>query len=190
MKQRGFILVFAFIFFGLCFKNEPSPLASGQPDRTSFGVKIGLLPTGELTQYALVYFKDNKLLSIQGIPLNQLVKIGQGEWPLPRTTFFYNYFQENGLYDDTLEDGSILDYGAAFDSLWKIRFPEHPFDPKAGKGWSNGEFRPSLSQQKYIYDRYGCRCYDQDYFVDTSFFRLLKDVMDEDWIAQYKSLRD
>lgn len=57
------------------------------------------------------------------------------------------------------------------DSLWKIRFVEHPFEAKYGKGWSQGDARPSLKQQEFIYNNYGVRGYDQDYFVDTSFFK-------------------
>src|SRR5690554_7206020 len=92
------------------------------------------------------------------------------------------------MYNDTLDDGTVIDYGAAFDSLWKVRFKSHPFDHRLGDGWSMGEIRPSLKQQAYIYDRYGVRGYDQDFFADTSFFKLLKDVMDPQWIDR-KSTR-
>ncbi|MFA5574636.1 MAG: hypothetical protein WC994_06220 [Brumimicrobium sp.] len=175
------------LFLSLTLKGEQISTA---PNRMSFGVKIGLMPTGNLTEYALVYYRNNVLASIQSVSLERLIKIGQGVWPVPKTVSFFNYFEEYGLHNDTLADGSILDYEAAFDSLWKIRFTEHPFDQKAGKGWSLGDAKPSLKQQKYIYDRYGVRGYDQDYFVDSSFFKLLKDVMNEAWIQEYKSLYD
>jgi hypothetical protein len=163
-------------------------MQNGAPDKVSFGVKIGILPTGGLTQYALVYYKKQRIQSIQEVSLNRLVKIGTGEWPIPRSSVFHDYFEEYGMYNDTLADGTIIDYGAAFDSLWKVRFNVHPFDHRQGEGWSLGEIRPSLKQQAYIYDRYGVRGYDQDYFTDSSFFKLLKDVMDPQWIAHYKSL--
>src|SRR5690554_7279072 len=70
------------------------------------------------------------------------------------------------MYNDTLDDGTVIDYGAAFDSLWKVRFKSHPFDHRLGDGWSMGEIRPSLKQQAYIYDRYGVRGYDQDFFAE------------------------
>lgn len=156
--------------------------------RVSFGVKIGLMPTGEVVQYALVYFRGEELVSIQGISYDQLIKIGSGEWPIPKTLHFHNYFEEKGFKSDTLEDGSIVDFTAAFDSLWKVRFDVHPFQHQLGKGWSQGKFRPSLKQQEFIYNRYGVRGYDQDYFTDTSFFKLLQDVVNPAWISEYKSL--
>lgn len=156
--------------------------------RVSLGAKIGLLPTGEVVQYALVYFRDKELVSIQPISYHQLLKIGSGEWPIPKTMYFHNYFEEMGIQNDTLADGSIFHFTAAFDSLWKIRFDVHPFQHELGNGWSHGKFRPSLKQQEFIYTRYGVRGYDQDYFVDTSFFKLIKDVVNPNWIAEYKSL--
>lgn len=156
--------------------------------QVSFAVKIGILPTGDLTQYAVMYYKDGRLVSSLPINFTQLMNIGTGKWPIPNSTTFYNFFEEKGLKDDTLEDGSILFYTAAFDSLWKIRFEAHPFNHQLGKGWSQGEIRPSLKQQEYIYNRYGVRGYDQDYFSDTSFFLLLKDVLDKNWIAEYKAM--
>ena len=153
-----------------------------------FGVKIGILPTGGITQYALFFYKNNRLMGKQPISKEELVKIGTGKWPIPRTTKFHDFFKENDFYEDTLENGEIIDYGAAFDSLWKVRFQYHPMKQGKEEGWSNGDYKPSLKQQKYIYDRYGVRGYDQDYFSDTSFFKLLKDVMNPEWIKHYKSL--
>src|SRR5690554_42286 len=187
-KSLLYITVFLLLAIGISLTKKAIPTQNGAPDKVSFGVKIGMSPAGGLTQYALVFYKNNRLLSIQEVDLDRLIKIGTGEWPIPRTTVFHNYFEEYGMYNDTLEDGTVIDYGAAFDSLWKIRFDVHPFDHRKGNGWSQGEIRPSLKQQAYIYNRYGIRGYDQDYFVDTSFFKLLKDVLDPTWIAHYKSL--
>jgi len=187
-RSLFFVAVFILLAAGLSLTKKSIPTQNGAPDKVSFGVKIGILPTGGLTQYALVFYKNQRLQSIQEVNLERLIKIGTGEWPVPNTTVFHDYFEEYGMYNDTLEDGTILDYGAAFDSLWKIRFNVHPFDHRLGKGWSLGDIRPSLKQQAYIYDRYGVRGYDQDYFSDSSFFKLLKDVLDPKWIANYKSL--
>jgi hypothetical protein len=158
----------------------------------SFGVKIGILPTGGITQFALIHYRNGQLTNIQAISDVQLMKIGTGLWPVPGTNIRYNYFKENNFSHIQTPEGEFFErenFQAAFDSLWKIRFDYHPFDPKKGKGWSNGKFKPSLEQQAYIYNTYGVRGYDQDYFSDTSFFKLLRDVLDEAWIENYKSLR-
>lgn len=190
MKHNIFYISFFLIILGLLSFEQKKDTATYRPvDRVSFGVKVGILPTGKLTQYALFFYKDNKVINKEPIGLNKLIKIGQGEWPIPRTNVFTNFFEEEGFENDTLPDGRIVNYISAFDSLWKIRYEAHPFEHSLGAGWSQGEIRPSLKQQAYIYDRYGVRGYDQAYFTDTSFFRLLKDVIDPQWIENYKSLR-
>ncbi len=189
MKRSVYYIFTGLFLVGLLSLVKEDKVIYNGPDRVSFGVKIGLLPTGGLTQYSIFYFKNDLLVGNQPIGLDHLIKIGTGEWPIPRSTIFSNIFEKNGLFTDTLTDGTIVDFNSAFDSLWKIRFDAHPFEHHLGDGWSQGEMRPSLKQQLYIYNRYGCRCYDQDYFVDSSFFRLLKDVIDPAWIANYKAMR-
>lgn len=189
MIRKGIhILMICLLIFTLGTGGQLKEGRSTYTYRISFGVKIGILPNGELTQYVLAYYTGKQLTSLQPISFQQLINIGSGKWPLPNSATFVNIFEEAGLKNDTLPDGEVLHYTAAFDSLWKIRFDAHPFVHQLGKGWSQGEIRPSLKQQEYIYNRYGVRGYDQDYFVDTSFFRLLKDVIDPNWIAEYKSL--
>ncbi|MDX1651333.1 MAG: hypothetical protein R3277_02500 [Brumimicrobium sp.] len=154
-----------------------------------FGVKIGILPTGKLTQFAVFYYKNNRFAGTRNLTEDELIKMGTGKWPIPGTNNFHNFFEENGFVPDTTESGEIIDYYAAFDSLWKVRFSEHPIRQGKDKGWSQGDYRPSLKQQAYIFHRYGVRGYDQDYFSDTSFYKLLKDVTDPVWIEHYKSMK-
>ena len=163
-----------------------SPLHNGVSHNVSFGVKIGILPTGGLTQFAVFYYKNGRQQGFQPISLDELIKIATGKWPVPRTSKFHDFFAEQGIYD---KNDNEINYRAAFDSLWKIRFPVHPYDSKKGEGWSQGDARPSLKQQAYIYNTYGVRGYDQDYFTDSSFYKLLRDVVDPEWIKHYKSLK-
>lgn len=190
MKQRILFILFSLFLLGLMSLEKSDKVdAVHPPYQVSFGVKIGLLPTGKITQYAVIFYKNGQEIRRQPIHLNKLIKICSGEYPLPRSNSFVDLFEENGLQNDTLSDGTIVDFAAAFDSLWKVRFEAHPYDHQLGEGWSQGEIRPSLKQQAYIYDRYGVRGYDQEYFKDSSFFQLLKDVVDPEWIANYRVLR-
>lgn len=190
MKRVTFLSLPILFLIGLfSFIKHDEELHQGGPDRVSFGVKIGLLPSGGITQYALFFYQGERSVGNQPIDLNHLIKICTGEWPVPRSNNFINIFEENGFTNDTLSDGTVINYIAAFDSLWKIRYDAHPYHHELGKGWSQGEIRPSLKQQSYIVERYGVRGYDQAYFSDTSFYKLLKDVMDPKWIENYKSLR-
>lgn len=156
--------------------------------KVSLGVKVGMLPSGGLHQFALIYYKNGVLASIQPVNKERMVKVGTGKWPIPGTNKFHDFFAEEGMYifpDDTQE---FFNINAAVDSLWKVRFAAHPYSHSANLGWSQGDYRPSLKQQEYIYNRYGVRGYDQDYFTDSSFFKLLKDVQNPAWIKQYKSM--
>jgi hypothetical protein len=159
----------------------------------TFGVKIGTMPTGHLIQLAIFHYRGEKAASIQPISKTEFFKIGSGQWPVPRTRSAHDFFEEQGLNElykyDSLADPPI-DINAALDSLWKIRFQEHPYKASLGNGWSMGRYRPSRKQQEYIYNTYGVRGYDQDYFSDTAFFKLMRDVVNPDWIKNYKSLVD
>jgi len=154
----------------------------------TMGVKIGMLPTGGIHQFALIHKQHGKLVAIQPIEELQMIKIGSGEWPIPRTQKFHDFFSEHGIYINPTEGQEYFDIHSAIESLWKIRYAAHPFNQQKGEGWSNGKFRPSQKQQVYIFNRYGVRGYDQDYFADSSFFQLLKDVIDKDWIDEYKRM--
>jgi hypothetical protein len=147
-----------------------------------------MLPSGGLQQFALVYYKNGRLLSIQPITKDRMIKVGTGKWPIPGTTKFHNFFAEQEMYVFPSDTQEVFNLEASIDSLWKVRFGAHPFTQGEDEGWSQGDFRPSLKQQKYIFDRYGVRGYDQDYFVDSSFFKLLKDVQDPAWIKEYRSM--
>lgn len=159
-------------------------------NRIAFGVKIGLLPTGGLTQYAIVNYRNGRKAGMRPVSLPELIKIGTGKWPVPGTHSFYDFFDDEGLYEIQIGDSTNqIDYHAAFDSLWKIRFVEHPTHEDMGRGWSQGDARPSLKQQAFIYNTYGVRGYDQEYFTDSSFFKLLRDVLNPEWVEHYKSLK-
>lgn len=187
--SRFSVLFIACVFLPLLFSNARQETAIRH--NLTFGVKIGIMPTGKITQYAFFMYRNGRFSGLNPVELNQLIKVGTGEWPVPGTNKFHDYFDEQGIYDIgvTMNNGDSIDFNAAFDSLWKIRYVMHPFDASKGNGWSQGDARPSSKQQEYIYNTYGVRGYDQEYFTDTSFFKLLRDVLDTDWIKNYKSLR-
>ena len=190
--RHSLLIVLTLLLFVMLAAKHPEQNNSEIKNRVAFGVKIGLLPTGGLTQYALVHYRNGRRAGMQPISLDELIKIGSGKWPIPGTRVFYDFFNDEGLYELPKTDSTVersIDYRAAFDSLWKIRFAEHPTHSGMGRGWSQGDARPSLKQQAFIYETYGVRGYDQDYFTDSSFFKLLRDVLDPEWVDYYKSLR-
>lgn len=154
----------------------------------SLGVKVGMLPSGGLYQFALIYYRNGSLATIQPVTRERMLKVGTGKWPIPGTQKFHDFFAEEGMYIFPKDTQEVFNINASVDSLWKLRFAAHPYSQNAKHGWSQGDYRPSLKQQQYIFDRYGVRGYDQDYFTDSSFFKLLKDVQDPAWIEQYKTM--
>jgi hypothetical protein len=56
-------------------------------------------------------------------------------------------------------------------------------------GWSPKLMRPSEKQERYLFQNYGVRNIDIDFFIDTAFWQLLSDIQDSSWIANYRSLR-
>jgi len=176
----------------LCLTGSTNEYENGSPvssNGISLGVKIGILPTGGLQQTALVHYRRGRRTSIQPVTRERLIKVGAGKWPAPKTMYFHDYFADYDINVFGTDSTAAFDINAALDSLWKVRFSAHPLKGGKGKGWSQGEYRPTEKQRAYIYNRYGVRGYDQDYFADSSFFKLIKDVMNRDWIEHYKSLR-
>ncbi len=159
--------------------------------RPVFGVKVGYQSTGKLTMYMVyldngVYQNSRKMLTE-----NEFIHIASGNWPSIYNPRRINYFEQNHLSCGIIKDSiSEKDYSYCIplDSLWKIRFEKHPFDLKQGNGWSHKQFKPSPKQEIYLYQTYGVRQIDGDYFTDLNFWKLLNDVQDPNWILNYKSI--
>lgn len=148
-----------------------------------------MLPQGGLYQFALIYYQNGRRVSIQPITRDRMIKVGTGKWPIPGTRKFHDFFSERDIHVVPSDSHEVFNLQASIDSLWKIRFSAHPYAQGQDNGWSQGDYRPSLKQQAYIYNRYGVRGYDQEYFMDSSFYQLLKDVQDPEWIQQYRTMR-
>ena len=74
-------------------------------------------------------------------------------------------------------------------SLWKIHYERHPIDITLGDGWSNKQFNPSLSKELFLYQNYGIKKIDGDYFKDSNVWKILSDVTYYKWIEHYKTLK-
>ena len=72
------------------------------------------------------------------------------------------------------------------DSLWKLRYSDYPFRNNTDRGWSNELYKPSSNQAKFLYKNYGIYDIDFNYFIDSNFWQILKDVQDENWINRYR----
>lgn len=183
MRWRFVILV----IWGICVSIIP---AASQP-RPVFGVRVSIGANSMLTTYVCYIHTGRTLTHKRICDRETFIKIVSGHWPSIYNPKRVNFFEENGLGCNVVEDSITLkDVPSCvpFDSLWKIRFSVYPFRNKNGIGWSNKYHKPSSQQEIYLGNRYGINHIDGDFFLDSSFWMLLKDVTDPIWIANYKSL--
>jgi len=156
-----------------------------------FGVKIGLLHNSSLTSFVAFSVKNDIIMGSQVLSEKELLHIGCGKWPILGSNQFVNFFKNENLdIYPVINQNTFKEelYCNAFDSLWKIRFKEHPFSKYPKQGWSNGKFKPSPKQLEYISNTYGVQNFEHDYFLDTSFFKIMRDVQDSTWIVNYRKL--
>ena len=114
-----------------------------------------------------------------------------GYWPGVVNMKRENLFMKNDVDSCFLiEDdyGKIVNYYCPiFDSLWKVRFFEHPivYDMR---GWSHGRYKPSTKQLEYLYKEYGIQNLLTDYIYGENLYKLLRDIRQTSWIVNYSAL--
>lgn len=184
MKLKLLCLSAWFLFNSIVFTAGPRPV---------FGLKISLNPSPEL--YQIYIFIDNGRTLTQKRSLNtaEFVKFASGYWPSVYNPKRRNLFEENNIDNCGIyEDKSILEvkpYCFRLDSLWKIHWMDYPYRGGNEMGWANNAGFPSLKQQKYLYDNYGVANIDLNLFIDTNFWKILRDVQDSTWVRNYQSLK-
>ncbi len=174
-----------------CWFISGSMILVTQP-HSAFGVKISYQSTGAIVSFIAYIDNGRTHTHVKQITETEFIKIASGHWPSIYNPTRRNYFEEYKYNCGVLKDSFTLKeytYCLPLDSLWKIHFEKHPVDITKGNGWSNKQFNPSLKQELYLYNRYGVKHIDADYFLDTNMWKLLGDVQDPAWIANYKSLK-
>lgn len=166
-----------------------------EAERVVFGVRIATEANSEVVGYIAMKLDATGMVKSKRIftSRDEFTKVIAGFWPSPFNPKRINYFKENNIVGGVLKDSIFrkeYPYCPAFDSLWKLRFSDWPYNNRPlEKGWSLNLFRPSLKQEKYLCDRYGIKHIDHDYIVDTSFWQLLRDVTDTMWIENYRFIQ-
>ncbi len=162
------------------------------PPHSAFGVKISFQSTGVLTSY-IAYIDNGRTQShVKQITETEFIKIASGHWPSIYNPTRRNFFAENNFDCGVLKDSFTLKeytYCVPLDSLWKLHFEKHPLDVTKGNGWSNKQFNPSLKQELYLFQNYGVAHIDANYFLDSNLWKILKDIQNPEWIANYKCLK-
>lgn len=160
-------------------------------EEVQFGVRLGASATGNFQSYTILRERKNGVAIAYLPEKHAFLNYAAGTWPLPgegRKQYLqkhdvlvfkvYNYAKNDSIW-----------YCPALDSLWKIRYSLHPSDRNQNDGWALGGLQPSGKQLEYLHKNYGIKNVQGIYFTDSSFFKILKDVMDPEWVSNYKKLK-
>ena len=157
----------------------------------TFGVCVSYQATGKITTY-IAYLNDGgRLSSRKTILEDEFVKFASGFWPSIYNPTRENIFEKEGLFCKVIVDETTkkqYPICAPMDSLWKLRFATYPFTGIIADGWSGKNYRPSSEQEQFLHKEFGIYNIDHDFFVDTSFWKIMRSVNDPEWINLYKNL--
>lgn len=139
--------------------------------------------------YAVVSYRDGQFLGAQVLTEQQFMYQALGYYPSIANINKENLFAKNGVDSCFLIKNDLNKivgyYNKPFWDLWKIRFYENPiqFDMR---GWSQGQYKPSIYQMKILKESYGVNNVLTDYFYGDTLFKLLRDVQNPVWVESYK----
>lgn len=160
-----------------------------------FALAIIANPSGAdpLVSYAIVTMTGNKLINSKPISRDAFIRMACGDWPCKANPgredlFLKNDLEVCGRYVDTMTRKKVY-LCDPLDSLWKVRFSEHPYIFDDG-GWSQGKITPCQKQSEYLYQEYNVGHINVDYFIGNFMWKLLRDVQNPEWIMNYSALED
>ena len=190
--MRLFII---FLLFGLV-GSEVKATDPSLPPRPfavwKFALSLSSSTDGQLFALFLVKVVDDTNV-VESQPLSRLnfIRQVQGRTFSPANTDGENLFRKYGVKqclnsEDTA--GFVIDC-STLDDLWKLRFWQFPLQTGQGQpeltGWAANKLRPD-DRQLLLLRGYGMR-YMLDVVIGENMFRLLKDMGDEEWVANYRS---
>ena len=175
----------------LCIWLVTSSIVKSEMARPVFGVNVSIGANSQITSFVCFLYNGRVLTQKKIMDKETFVKIVSGIWPSiynpKRIDFFKEHDIDCAMVTDSITEKKVVGC-LPMDSLWKIRFATYPFQNGSEMGWSNKYYKPSPNQEKYLCERYAISHIDGDYFLDTNFWKLMKDVIDVSWIENYKSI--
>lgn len=186
MRTTGYILLLsAFILFGSFGSKKTftieyklafslNPYANSQP-----------VTFGQLTLW------DGVIKKWEYLTKESFMRIATGVEYSKANLDSVDMFIEHGITKpivtvDTLYNTTTYDFQTLND-VWKLRYSTYPFEGYADNaGWSSGGLHPSEGQQNVI-TSYGPKYYS-DWIIADEAFRLLHDMEDPNWVANYMAM--
>lgn len=150
---------------------------------------IQLMPNwGEPITFAMVTVFEGKVVGKRPLNKEQFILIGSGKLKDPANPGQINLFEQHGIsncnssFDEVMRQHRYQCDGV--NTLWKLRYAEHPGDLGAGKGWArnpNGPDAGHLNQLK----RFGIERLN-DMIYGEQAYALLKAVADPSFVQSYQ----
>lgn len=167
----------------------PFSVAQTTGKKNYFAVGLFAGAHSSMITYAVVSYRDGQFLGAQVLTEQQFMYQALGYYPSIANINKENLFAKNGVDSCFLIKNDLNKivgyYNKPFWDLWKIRFYENPiqFDMR---GWSQGQYKPSIYQMKILKESYGVNNVLTDYFYGDTLFKLLRDVQNPVWVESYK----
>ncbi len=158
-----------------------------------FALSLASTSDGQLFSVFIVKVYDGQVVESQPLSRSQFFRQVQGRTfskaNQDADDLFRTYdLRRCTLSKDSMELGYFLTDCSAFDDLWKLRFQDYPLKTQEGQqesiGWSEMPMKPS-DRQMLLLGGYGMK-YPMDLVIGENMFRLLHDLGDPEWVANYK----
>lgn len=164
-----------------------------QPAAKQTHLAVGLMMStnSDLLTFAFLSTRGDQIVSVQNVNRQVFMYTAMGYYPGIVNMNRENLFTKNGVDSCFLvkDDFNRISnyYAPALDSLWKLRYREHPFTYDQ-YGWSSEPYKPAYNQMVYLDSVYGIKNVLTDYIYGEDLYHLLRDITRSDWISHYKSL--
>lgn len=188
-KEINILKLIHILFLGGLMALNPVNANPGKQSHLAIGFFVGANST--VLTYAFVSTRDGKIVGSQVVRKERFMYVALGHWPgyvNPNRENLFNKHNIDSCFLIKDEYDKVIDYYCPpFTQLWKVRFKEHPVQYDL-RGWSHGKYKPSQKQLEFLEQEYGIHNILTEYIYGDSLFKLLRDVKNQDWIANYMSL--
>ena len=158
-----------------------------------FALSLASTTDGQLFSLFMVKVFNGELVESQPLSRDQFFRQVQGRTFSKANPDADDLFRKYGvractLSKDSTERGYVLTNCSLLEELWKLRFQDYPLKTQEGQqesvGWSEMPMKPS-DRQMLLLNGYGMK-YPMDLVIGENMFRLLHDLGDPEWVANYK----
>jgi hypothetical protein len=185
-------LILLSVFAFLVHAQATEPPAAERPFAVwKFALSLGSSTDGQLFSLFMVKVVDDTTV-VESQPLTRpnFIRQVQGRAFSQANPHGENLFRKYGVSQclNTVDSTGFVTDCLVLDELWKLRFWEFPLQVEQGQhaitGWAAHKLRPD-DRQLLLLKGYGMG-YMLDLVIGENLFKLLKDMGDEEWVANYR----